>query len=70
MYTSASSRPAVAPIGMSCLVWLAPILGALRAGQTFAWITRETHADRGVDGFIRDGHTAAVDSIGRARLDR
>jgi hypothetical protein len=69
MYISTSSLPALGPIGMSWLVWLRPILGALRAGQTFASITRETHAARGVDGFTGDGHTAAVDSIGRARLD-
>jgi aquaporin Z len=55
---------------MSWLVWLAPILGALLAGETFAWITGETRADSGIDGCTGDGHTAAVDSIGRARLDR
>ena len=68
MYTSTrSSRPEVGPIGMS---WLAPTSRAPLAGQTFAWIIRETHADSGIDGFTGDGHTTAVDSIGRARLDR
>jgi len=69
MYTSTSSRPAVGAIGMCWLAWLAPILGGLLAGGSFAWITGETHADNGIDGFTEDGHTAAVDCIGQARLD-
>ena len=69
MHTSTSSRPAVGAIGMSRLLWLAPILGGLLAGGTFAWITGETHADSGTDCFTENGHTAAVDSIGQVRLD-
>jgi aquaporin Z len=69
MYTSTSSRPAVGLIGMSGLAWLAPILGALLAGGTFAWVAGETHTDSGIDGFTEDGGTAAVDSMGGARLD-
>jgi aquaporin Z len=69
MYTPKSSRPAVGPLGMSWLVGLTPMLGALLAGGTFAWITGETHAASGIDGFTEDGHTAALDSMGRARLD-
>ena len=69
MYTRRSSRPAIGPLGMSSLVWLAPMLGAVLAGRTFAWIIGETHAASGSDGFTEDGHPAALDSIGRARLD-
>ena len=70
MYTRRSSRPAIGPLGMSSLVWLAPMLGAILAGRTFAWITGETHADTGMDRCTEDGHTAAFDSMGRSRLDR
>ncbi|TQM64015.1 aquaporin Z [Humibacillus xanthopallidus] len=49
--------------------WVAPIVGALIAGVTFAWITGEDRADMDIDGSTDDVDNAARDAAGNPVLD-
>lgn len=50
--------------------WLAPVIGGLIAGATFAWITGEDRADMDIDGSTNDLDNAELDAAGRPVLDR
>ena len=49
--------------------WVAPIVGALIAGVTFAWITGEDRAEMDIDGSTDDVDNAARDAAGNPVLD-
>jgi aquaporin Z len=49
--------------------WVAPVVGGLIAGTTFAWITGERREDMDISGSTDDVENAAVDDQGRAILD-
>jgi aquaporin Z len=50
--------------------WVAPVVGALIAGATYAWITGEDKADLDIDGSTDDVDNAARDASGQPVLDR
>jgi aquaporin Z len=49
--------------------WVAPIVGGLIAGVTFAWITGEDRADMDIEGSTDDVDNAARDAAGNPVLD-
>ena len=49
--------------------WVAPIVGALIAGVTFAWITGEDRQQMDIDGSTDDSGNAVLDSSGAPVLD-
>lgn len=49
--------------------WVAPIVGAVIAGATFAWITGEDRSELDIDGSTDDVDNAARDERGRPVLD-
>ena len=49
--------------------WVAPLVGALIAGATFAFITGEDRAELDIDGSTDDVDNAAVDDRGRPIAD-
>jgi aquaporin Z len=49
--------------------WVAPIVGGLIAGVTFAWITGEDRAEMDIDGSTYDVDNAARDAAGQPVLD-
>lgn len=55
--------------GQLWVFWLAPIIGGLIAGTTFAWITGEDRAEMDIDGSTDDLDNAALDAHGRPVLE-
>ena len=49
--------------------WVAPVVGGLIAGATYAWITGEDRADMDIDGSTFDVDNAARDAHGRPVMD-